>query len=57
MTLRNAYFRERVIWAKQLGASKSGKRIYRRTAPEKWVVQEIPEQRIPFVLLREGLPS
>jgi len=26
--------------------SKSGKRIYKRTAPNKWIIREIPEQRV-----------
>jgi site-specific DNA recombinase len=45
--LRNARYRGHVIWGKTVKVrSKSGKRIYKRTAPDKWVVREIPEQRI-----------
>jgi site-specific DNA recombinase len=45
--LRNERFRGRVIWGKTVKVrSKTGKRIYKLTAPEKWVVREIPEQRI-----------
>jgi site-specific DNA recombinase len=45
--LRNDRYRGRVIWGKTIKVrSKSGKRIYKRTAPEKWIVREIQEQRI-----------
>jgi site-specific DNA recombinase len=45
--LRNERFRGRVIWGKTVKVrSKTGKRIYKRTAADKWVVREIPEQRI-----------
>ncbi len=45
--LRNERFRGRVIWGKTIKVrSKSGKRIYKRTTADKWVVREIPEQRI-----------
>jgi len=45
--LRNDRFRGRVIWGKTVKVrSKTGKRIYKRTTPDKWVVREIPEQRI-----------
>lgn len=45
--LRNERYRGRVIWGKTVKVrSRSDKRIYRRTAPDKWLVREIPEQRI-----------
>jgi site-specific DNA recombinase len=45
--LRNERDRGRVIWGKTVKVrSKSGKRIYKRTAPDKWVVRDLPEQRI-----------
>lgn len=45
--LRNERFRGRVVWGKTVKVrSRAGKRIYKRTAPEKWVVRDIPEQRI-----------
>lgn len=45
--LRNERFRGRVIWGKTIKVrSKSGKRIYKRTTADKWVVREIPEQQI-----------
>jgi DNA invertase Pin-like site-specific DNA recombinase len=45
--LRNERFRGQVIWGKTVKVrSKTGKRIYKRTTPDKWVVREIPEQRI-----------
>ena len=45
--LRNERYRGRVIWGKTVKVrSKSGKRIYKRVASDKWVVHEIPEQRI-----------
>jgi len=45
--LRNERYRGRVIWGKTVKVrSRSGKRIYKRTAPVKWVVRELPEQRI-----------
>jgi site-specific DNA recombinase len=45
--LRNDRYRGRVIWGKTVKLrSKSGKRIYKRTAADKWIVREIPEQRI-----------
>src|ERR1700747_2839799 len=45
--LRNERYRGRVIWGKTVKVrSKSGKRIYKRMTPEKWVVRERPEQRI-----------
>jgi site-specific DNA recombinase len=45
--LRNERYRGRVIWGKTVKVrSKSGKRIYKRTAPDKWVVRDLPEQRI-----------
>jgi site-specific DNA recombinase len=45
--LRNERFRGQVIWGKTVKVrAKTGKRIYKRTTPDKWVVREIPEQRI-----------
>ena len=45
--LRNERFRGRVIWGKTIKVrSKAGKRVYKRTTPDKWVIREIPEQRI-----------
>ena len=45
--LRNDRYRGRVNWGKTVKVrSRSGKRIYKRTAPEKWVIREIPAQRI-----------
>ena len=45
--LRNERFHGRVVWGKTVKVrSKSGKRIYKRTTADKWVVREIPEQRI-----------
>jgi site-specific DNA recombinase len=45
--LRNERYRGRVIWGKTVKVrSKSGKRIYRRTPQDKWVVRELAEQRI-----------
>jgi site-specific DNA recombinase len=45
--LRNERFHGRVVWGKTVKVrSKSGKRIYKRTAADKWVVRKIPEQRI-----------
>lgn len=45
--LRNERYRGRVIWGKTVKVrSKSGKRIYKRMASEKWVVREDQEQRI-----------
>jgi site-specific DNA recombinase len=45
--LRNERFHGRVVWGKTVKVrSKAGKRIYKRTAADKWVVREIPEQRI-----------
>jgi site-specific DNA recombinase len=45
--LRNERYREHVIWGKTIKVrSKSGKRIYKRTPPDKWVVREAPDQRI-----------
>ena len=45
--LRNTRYRGHVIWGKtQKVRSKSGKRIYKRTTSDKWIVREIPEQRI-----------
>jgi DNA invertase Pin-like site-specific DNA recombinase len=45
--LRNERYRGRVIWGKTVKVrSKSGKRIYKRTPQEKWVVRELAEQRI-----------
>jgi site-specific DNA recombinase len=45
--LRNERFRGQVIWGKTIKVrSKTGKRIYKRTTPDKWVVREIPDQRI-----------
>lgn len=45
--LRNERFHGRVVWGKTIKVrSKSGKRIYKRTTADKWVVREIPEQRI-----------
>lgn len=45
--LRNDRYRGWVVWGKTIKVrSKAGKRIYKRTAPDKWVVREIPEQRI-----------
>ena len=45
--LRNERYHGRVIWGKTVKVrSRSGKRIYRRTAPDKWLVREIPDQRI-----------
>jgi site-specific DNA recombinase len=45
--LRNERYRGHVIWGKTVKVrSKTGKRIYKRTTPDKWVVREIPEQRI-----------
>jgi site-specific DNA recombinase len=45
--LRSERYRGRVIWGKTVKVrSRSGKRIYKRTAPDKWVVRELPEQRI-----------
>jgi site-specific DNA recombinase len=45
--LRNERYRGRVIWGKTIKVrSKSGKRIYKRTPPDKWVVREAPDQRI-----------
>ena len=45
--LRNERFRGRVIWGKTVKVrSKSGKRVYKRTTSDRWVVREIPEQRI-----------
>jgi site-specific DNA recombinase len=45
--LRNERYRGRVIWGKTLKVrSKSGRRIYRRTPQDKWVVRELAEQRI-----------
>ena len=45
--LRNDRYRGRVVWGKTLKVrSKTGKRIYKRTTPDKWVVRNIPEQRI-----------
>jgi site-specific DNA recombinase len=36
-----------VVWGKTIKVrSRSGKRIYKRTAADKWIVREIPEQRI-----------
>jgi len=50
--LRNERYRGRVIWGKTAKVrSKSGKRIYRWVTSDKWVVREIPEQRI----VTEGL--
>ncbi len=40
-------YRGRVIWGKTVKVrAKSGKRIYKRTPPDKWVVRELAEQRI-----------
>lgn len=45
--LRNERYRGHVVWDKTVKVrSKSGKRIYKRIAPEKWVVREVPDQRI-----------
>ena len=45
--LRNDRYRGRVVWGKTLKVrSKTGKRIYKRTTSDKWVVRDIPEQRI-----------
>ena len=45
--LRNDRYRGRVVWGKTVKVrSKAGKRIYKRTTSDKWVVREIPEQRI-----------
>jgi DNA invertase Pin-like site-specific DNA recombinase len=45
--LRNERYRGRVIWGKTVKVrSKSGKRIYKRTPQDKWVVRELAEQRI-----------
>ena len=45
--LRNERFRGHVIWGKTVKVrARSGKRIYKRTTPDKWVVRDIPEQRI-----------
>ena len=45
--LRNERFHGLVVWGKTVKIrSKSGKRIYKRTTADKWVVREIPEQRI-----------
>jgi site-specific DNA recombinase len=45
--LRNDRFRGRVVWGKTVKIrARSGKRIYKRTTADKWVVREIPEQRI-----------
>ncbi|SRR6266581_7904162 len=45
--LRNERPRGQVILVKTVKVrSKTGKRIYKRTTPDKWVVREIPEQRI-----------
>ncbi len=45
--LRNDRYRGRVIWGKTVKVrAKSGKRIYKRTPPDKWVVRELAEQRI-----------
>jgi len=45
--LRNERYRGRAIWGKTVKVrSSSGMRIYRRTAPDKWLVREIPDQRI-----------
>ena len=45
--LRNDRYRGRVVWGKTLKVrSKTGKRIYKRTTSDKWIVRDIPEQRI-----------
>jgi site-specific DNA recombinase len=45
--LRNERYRGNVVWGKTVKVrSRSGKRIYKRTPPDKWVVREITEQRI-----------
>jgi site-specific DNA recombinase len=45
--LRNERYRGRVIWGKTVKVrSKSGKRIYKRTPQDQWVVRELAEQRI-----------
>jgi site-specific DNA recombinase len=45
--LRNERYLGRVVWGKTVKIrSKTGKRVYRKTDKDKWVVQEIPEQRI-----------
>lgn len=45
--LRNDRYRGRVIWGKTIKVrSRSGKRIYKRTTADKWVVKEIPAQRV-----------
>jgi site-specific DNA recombinase len=45
--LRNDRYRGRVVWGKTLKVrSRTGKRIYKRTTSDKWVVRDIPEQRV-----------
>jgi site-specific DNA recombinase len=45
--LRNERYLGRVVWGKTMKIrSKTGKRVYRRTDKDKWVVRELPEQRI-----------
>jgi hypothetical protein len=45
--LRNERYRGRVVWGKTVKVrSKTGKRVCRKTEKDKWVVREIPEQRI-----------
>src|SRR5215472_8334242 len=45
--LRNDRYRGHVVCGKTLKVrSKTGKRIYKRISPDKWVVREVPEQCI-----------
>jgi hypothetical protein len=45
--LRNDRYRGRIVWGKTVKVrSRAGRRIYKRTAPKKWIVREIPAQRI-----------
>jgi len=45
--LRNERYCGRVVWGKTVKVrSKTGKRVYRKTEREKWVIREVPEQRI-----------
>src|SRR6202047_4659416 len=56
--LRNERFRGQVIWGKTVKVrAKAGKRIYKRTTPDKRVVREIPEQRIVSEELWNAVPA